>query len=74
MANEAIFTTTARWVPVLMLEGPDLEPGISTSFYERLPGLFCTSSEAMAAAHAAMGKRPDALSYCAKRVEVSYGL
>ena len=72
--NKTNCTTTARWAPLLILEGPDLEPGISTSFCERLPGLFHTSSEAMAAAHAAMGNRPDALSYCAKRMEVPNGL
>lgn len=67
--NKKLTTISARWVPVLMLEGTDLEPGISTSFYERLPGSFATSSEAMAAAAAAIVQRPDAIGYSAKRVE-----
>lgn len=68
-----ILTPMVRWVPVLMLEGPDLEPGISTSFYERLPGSFATSGEAMAAAYAVISQRPDAIGYSAKRVEVPHG-
>lgn len=63
-----------RWIPLLILEGPDLEPGISTSFYERLPGSFATSTEAMDAAEAALRKRPDAIGYSAKRVEVSHAV
>lgn len=62
-------TSTVCWVPVLMLEGPDLEPGISTSFYERLPGSFATSTEAMTAARSAINVRPDAIGYYAKRLE-----
>ena len=64
--------TAIRWIPLLILEGPDLEPGISTSFCERLPGSFTTSTEAMDAAEAALCKRPDAISYGAKRVEVPH--
>lgn len=66
--------TIVRWVPVLMLEGPDLELSITTSFYERLPGSFATSSEAIDAAQAAMEQRPDAIGCSAKRLEVPHGL
>ena len=62
-------TSIVRWVPVLMLEGPDLEPGITTSFYERLPGSFTTSSEAMDAARAVAAQRADAIGYSTKRME-----
>lgn len=70
--SKANFTPRARWVPVLMLAGPDLEVVISTSFYERLPGSFDTAAEAMAAAWSALCKRPDAISYYARRVEVMH--
>jgi len=59
-----------HWVLVLILEGPDLEPGIGTSFYERLSGSFETAAEAMAVAWNALCKHPDAISCSAKRVEV----
>lgn len=72
--STANFTPKARWVPALMLEGPDLDPGITTTFYERLPGSFDTAAEAMAAAWSALCKRPDAIGYYARRVEVPHGL
>lgn len=59
-----------RWIPLLILEGQELEPGLSSSVYERLPGSFATSTEAMGAAEAALRKHPDAIGYSAKRVEV----
>lgn len=66
-------TPMVRWVPLLMLEGPDLEPGISTSCYECLSGTYATSSEAMAAAQAVADQRPDAIGCAAKRTEVPHG-
>lgn len=66
-------TPMVRWVPLLMLEGADLEPGISTSFYECLSGNYATSSEAMAAAQAVADQRPDAIGCAAKRMEVPHG-
>ena len=66
-------TISVRWIPLLMLEGPDLEPGISTSSYERLSGSYATSSEAMAAAQAVVDQRPDAIGCAAKRMEVPHG-
>lgn len=72
--SKANFTPKARWVPVLMLAGPDLEAVISTSFYERLPGSFATAAEAVATAWEAQRKRPDAIGASAKREEVPHGL
>lgn len=66
--------TTVRWVPVLVLEGPPLPDGITTSYLERLPGAFDTPSQAMDAAQAALRLRPDAMSYSAKRLEVPHVL
>lgn len=66
--------TTVRWVPVLVLEGPPLPDGITTSYLERLPGAFDTPSQAMDAAQAALRLRPDAMSYSAKEMEVLHGL
>ena len=59
-----------NWVPYLLIAGEPLPDGFTTSNYERLPGLFATSAEAMAAAHAVIVKRLDAIGYCAKRVEI----
>lgn len=66
--------TAIRWVPVLVLEGLDLEPGISTTFYERLSGSVETAAEAMATAREALRKRPDALSFGAKPAEPGHTL
>ncbi|MEG0052863.1 MAG: hypothetical protein RR928_16310 [Comamonas sp.] len=63
-----------RWMALLILEGPCLEPGISTSFYERLPGSFHTADEAMDVAQDAADKHPDAIGCSAKRMEVPHGL
>ena len=71
-AEHCLKHAPVRWIPVLMLEGPDLEPSISTSFYERLPGSFGTSGEAMQAAEAAARHRPEALGFSVKRLEVSH--
>ncbi len=60
-----------RWVSVLILEMPDLEPGISTSFCERLPGSFATFAEAMGAACETQRNRPDVIGVLAERVEVA---
>lgn len=68
-----ILTPTVRWVPLLMLAGPDLEPGFSTSSYECLPGGYATSAEAMHAAQAVADQRPDAIGCAAKRMEVPHG-
>lgn len=68
-----ILTPTVRWVPLLMLAGPDLEPGFSTSSYERLSGSYATSSEAMAAAQVVADQRPDSIGCAAKRMEVPHG-
>jgi len=62
--------SAVRWAPVLILQRPDLEPGISASFGEHLPGIFDTPSEAMAAAMAAAHSRPGAMGVSAHRVEV----
>lgn len=66
--------TKVQWVPVLVLEGPPLPDGITTSYLERLPGAFDTPSQAMDTAQAALRLRPDAISYSAKRLEVPHGL
>ena len=68
--NTNLTATPARWVPLLVLAGYDLEPGISTGFYERLPGCFRNPGEAMDAAEQAARQRPDAIGCSAKRVEV----
>ena len=62
--------TKVNWVPCLLIPGEPLPDGITTSNYERLPGLFASSAEAMAAAHEVIATRPDAIGYCAKRVEM----
>jgi len=66
--------TQVQWVPVLVLEGAPLPDGITTSYLERLPGVFDTPSQAMYAAQAALSLRPDAIGYSAKRLEVPHGL
>lgn len=66
--------TKVHWVPCLMIPGEPLPDGITTSNYERLPGLFATSEEAMAAAHTAIATRLDAIGYYAKPVEVPDGI
>ena len=63
-----------KWVPCLLVEGEPLPDGITTTSYERLPGLFKTSDEAMDAGEAAIVLRPDAVGYSAVRVEVPHGL
>lgn len=71
---ELCLNSAVVWIPCLLIEGEPLPDGITTSNYERLPGLFPTSAEAMAAAHIAMATRLDAIGYCAKRVEVPDGI
>ena len=62
--------TKEQWAPCLLLEGQPTVCGITTSDYERLPGLYDTSAQAMAEAEAAIQQRPDAIGISAKRVEV----
>lgn len=64
-------TSTVQWIPCLVLEGDPLPDGITISHYERFPGLFKTSGEAMDAGEVAIATRPDAIGYSAKRVEVT---
>lgn len=54
--------TNAQWAPFLMLE--------RSVYPERLPGLYDTHAQAMAAAELAAHQRPDAVGISAKRVEV----
>lgn len=63
--------TKEQWVPCLVLEGEPLPDGITTSYLERLPGLYDTCAQATAAAWKVLCQRPDALSYSARRVEVA---
>lgn len=63
-------TTKKQWAPCLLLEGQPTACGITTSYPERLPGLYDTSAQAVAAAEAAIHQRPDAIGISAKRVEV----
>lgn len=67
-------TTKEQWAPCLLLEGQPTACGISTRYPERLPGLYNTSAQAMAAAEAAIHQRPDAIGISAKRVEVPDGI
>jgi hypothetical protein len=67
-------TTVTRWAPCLVLEGAPLPDGITTSYLERLPGLYDTAAQAMAAAGAAIRTRPDAIGYSAKQLEVRHEL
>lgn len=62
--------TKEQWVPCLLLEGLPTACGITTSYAERLPALYDTPAQAMAAAEAAANQRPDAIGCSAKRVEV----
>jgi len=62
-------TTKEQWAPCLLLEGLPTS-GITTSYSERLPALYDTPAQAMAAAETAANQRTDAISYSAKRVEV----
>lgn len=62
--------TIIQWAPCLLLEGQPTACGITTSYSERLPALYDTSAQAMAAAETAIHQRPDAIGYSAKRVEV----
>ena len=64
--------TIIQWAPCLLLEGESLPDGISTSYAERLPGVFSTAREAMDAASMALALRPDAVGYTAKRLEVAH--
>lgn len=64
-------TTKEQWMPCLLLEGQPTACGIPTSNAERLPGLYDTSAQAMAAAEVVAHQRPDAVGISAKRVEVS---
>lgn len=57
--------TKVQWGPCLLLEGEPLPDGIATSYYERLPGAFDTTREAMEAAEQEARKRPDAIGYTA---------
>lgn len=59
--------TAARWVPALLIPGPDLEPGISQSFAERQPGDYTTADEAMNAALALLKDHPEAVGATALR-------
>lgn len=63
-----------QWIPCLLLEGHPTACGITTSYPERLPGLYDTSAQAMAAAEAAIHQRPDAIGISAKRLEAEHGL
>lgn len=63
-------TTKEQWAPCLLLEGQPTACGITTSHPERLPGLYDTSAQAMAAAETAANQRPDAIGISSKRVEV----
>jgi len=58
-----------RWIPCLLIEGEPLPCGITTSYPERLPGCFYTHEEALRAAVAMLGKRPDAIGAVARRQE-----
>lgn len=72
MAEPCQKRASIRWIPLLILEGPGLEPGITTSVYERLPGSFCKAGEAMDAAEKVADQRLGAVDYSAKRVEECY--
>ena len=61
------------WIACLLKEAQPLPDGITTTSYERLPGLFKTSDEAMDAGEAAIVLRPDAVGYSAVCVEVPHG-
>jgi len=55
-------TTKAQWAPCLMLE--------CSVYPERLPGLYDTPAQAMAAAEAVIDQRPEAIGISVKRLEV----
>ena len=65
--NAARAGVAARWIPALLIPGPDLEDGITQSFAEPLPGSFATSREALEVAVVALGERPDAMGATANR-------
>ena len=65
--NAARAGVAARWIPALLIPGPDLEDGITQSFVEPLPGSFATSREALEVAVVALGERPDAMGATANR-------
>ena len=56
-----------RWIPCLLIQGERTACGMTTSYPERLPGLFDTPAQAMTAAAKAIRQRPDAIGYTAKR-------
>lgn len=56
-----------RWIPCLLIEWERTACGMTTSYPERLPGLFDTPAQAMTAAAKAIRQRPDAIGYIAKR-------
>ena len=64
-------TKKLQWAPCLLLVGQPTACGIATSYPERLPGLYETSTQAITAAVAFMHQRPDAIGVSAKRVEVT---
>lgn len=63
--------SVVRWVPVLILQRPDLEHGITASFVDHLPGIFDTPREAMAAAMAAAHSRICVVGVSAHRLDVA---
>ena len=65
--------TEILWLACLLIEEAPLPDGIGDTSYERLPGAFATSSEAMDFAEEAMRLRPDAVGISAVRVEVPRG-
>lgn len=67
--NSAV-VKAVKWSPCLLIPGEPLPDGIATNIYEHLPGLFATSREAMAVAHAVVVTRPDAIGCCARPVEI----
>ena len=62
--------TITQWVPCLLLEGQPTPCGITTNHPERLPGLYDTSAQAIAAARAAIHQHPNAIGWIARRMEV----
>lgn len=56
-----------HWIPVLLIPGPDLEEGLSQSFYERQSGSYATAAEAMHVAVALLKTRPDAIGATVRR-------
>ena len=65
--------SNVHWLACLMLEAEPQPDGMTTSRYERLPGLYNTSDEAMAVAELAARACPEAIGYSAVRVGERHG-